>query len=294
MRNSCVPALALFLLFSGAMHCSGQSTTGPVSVRGSLMGAPAGSLASYSVELADLAGSTPHEYVADADPSGHFEIPSVGQGNYTYRVRNHLGEVVQTGFVRVDDWLQELNIFVPARPNKELPAGGTISARRLAHRPVKAAKKEFLKGQSAAGKGDRVAALRHYARAVEIDPKWYEPRVNYGAQLFVAGRTANALIQARAAIDIDPASVEGYINASAVLSTMGKYPEAAQAAARAVELAPQLAKSRYLLGFALLGLSRVNEAVDHLRRVESFGPARELLERISATKALHTLADSGR
>jgi len=294
MRSRCVPTLALCFLFGGAMRCTGQSPSKPVSVSGYLMGGSEAAGERYSVELVDMAGSRPPGYLAGVDLSGHFKLPSVEQGNYTYRVRNDLGEVVQTGFVRVEAWGQELAILLPARRNAELQAGGAISVTRLAHQPAKEAKKELLKGQSAGGKGDRDAALKHCARAVEIDPEWYEARVNYGAQLYRAGQTANSLIQARVAIGIDPASPEGYINVSAALSTMGNYPEAAQAAARAVELAPQLARGRYLLGFALLALSRVNEAVEQLRRAESFGPARDLLARISATKSLQPLSDGGR
>lgn len=291
MQNRYVPALALCCFFSGAMHCAGQSWTDLVSVRGYLTDGSGVLRGRYSVGLANVAGST-REYLTDAEPSGQFELPPVEAGNYTYRVRNHLGQVVQTGFVRVDREVQELNISLPTRSTEELPAGGAISARRLAHQPVKAAKNEFLKAQAAARKGDRDAALRYYERAVGIDPGWYEARVNFGAQLHRAGRISHALIQAQAAIAIDPASAEAYINASAVLSAMGNYPEAAQAAARAVQLAPQSANSRFLLGLALLGMSRVNEAVEHLRRAESFAPAQELLTRILAADSSHLPAEN--
>ena len=91
MRNSCTSALALCVLLSCAMHCSGQSPTEPVSVRGNVNGGPGGPLDAYSVDLAGVAGAKLHEYFAAADLSGHFVLPQVPRGDYSFRVRNDLG-----------------------------------------------------------------------------------------------------------------------------------------------------------------------------------------------------------
>jgi tetratricopeptide (TPR) repeat protein len=137
-----------------------------------------------------------------------------------------------------------------------LPRGG-VSARRLAHKPSKAAVKAFNRGVRAWDKGQYDEALRYLTEAVRLDPDYVEARVDLGATYAKTGLPEQALDQYEQAFKLEPNVPVLHSNKADALLLLSRWEEAEQAARRALQLDPASIDANYMLGIALMGQGKI-------------------------------------
>ena len=187
------------------------------------------------------------------------------------------------------DWngntLPEYRDFDPggcAPAIKERPSAGIISAHALAHKPLKAARKEFDRGVQARREGLSDEALHHYAAAVRLDSRFVEAQIELAAACAAAGQPAEALDYANRAVALDPYSAAAHSAKASALVILNRPGEAEPAARRAVQLDPGSIAAHYMLGTALVMQGKITaEAAAHLAvAAGKFPRARAFLARV--------------
>ncbi len=128
--------------------------------------------------------------------------------------------------------------------------------------------------------GEREKALQAFGRAVELGPDDAIQRNNFGFELLLAGRWADAERELCRAIELMPAFARARVNLGMVQSKLGRFDEALASFQTAV---PE-ADAYYNLGLMYRGQQMYEEAADAFRHVLSVGPdfsaARTQLEQI--------------
>jgi serine/threonine protein kinase/Tfp pilus assembly protein PilF len=117
------------------------------------------------------------------------------------------------------------------------------------------------------------AAEPHFARAVELNPRWSLARAFYG--VFLAGnyRADEARVQAAAAIELDPLSPFIHGAAGMTAFAVGDVAQAERAARRALELQPDFLMGTWLLAIALDDAGRLEEAEAMIGRATAISRA---------------------
>lgn len=142
---------------------------------------------------------------------------------------------------------------------------GLISARTLAHRPSKAAAREFARGVLASRKSQSEEALRHLKESVRLDPDFVEAQTELGSIYAKAGQPEQALNCYDRALALDPNWAVLHSNKAAALVLLGRAEEAEQASRRALQLDATSIQAHYMLGMSLLMQKRITpEAVANL------------------------------
>jgi tetratricopeptide (TPR) repeat protein len=145
-------------------------------------------------------------------------------------------------------------------------ATGVVSAQALAHKPPKAARREFDRGLRDWRKGRKDEAREHLTDAVRLDPGFVDAHIWLGAFYDDAQQPALALDHFNRALLLEPQSSPATLAKAAVLLTLKRPAEAEQTARRALQLSPGLIEAHYLLGAALMVQGKVTpEAAEHLR-----------------------------
>lgn len=144
-------------------------------------------------------------------------------------------------------------------------ATGLVSARTLAHKPSRAAAREFRRGVEASRKGQSEEALRHLEEAVLLDPLFVEAQTELGSTYAKAGQPQRALSWYDRALALDPHWAVLHSNRAAALVLLGRGKEAEQASRRALQLDAVSIQAHYMLGISLLMQEKITpEAVAHL------------------------------
>jgi len=113
---------------------------------------------------------------------------------------------------------------------------------------------------------DTRTALKGFERALELDPTSIPSRAFYSWALFVGGRSADAVEQARRVVSLDPQSPYANAMAAVTLLMADRLEEAIMFGRRAVEMAPDSLLGTWILGLALGGSSAWEEANEWLSR----------------------------
>jgi len=142
---------------------------------------------------------------------------------------------------------------------------GLVSARTLAHKPVKAAAKEFDRGVQAWHKGQTKEALRHLSEAVRLDPGFVQAHGEIGALYAKIGQPELALDCFDRALTLDPNWAVLHSDKAATLVILNRPKEAEPEARRAIQLDSGLNEAHYMLGVSLLMQKKLTpEVVTHL------------------------------
>ncbi len=99
--------------------------------------------------------------------------------------------------------------------------------------------------------GDAAAAAAEYREALNLDPRFFEARLNLGSALTALGRVEEAIAEYQSAARQRPDSAEAQLNLSNALRDGWQIDAAIAAARRAIELKPVLAEAHLVLGAAL-------------------------------------------
>ena len=125
----------------------------------------------------------------------------------------------------------------------------------------------FYLGVALEGTGDAGGALAQYKKAVELDPKLVEARVNLSALQLDAEDAAGALDNVDAGLKLAPKHPELLTNRALALEALGKKDQALTAYAAAVEAKADDAMLRYAYAELLAGAGKESDAVAQLKKL---------------------------
>jgi len=134
---------------------------------------------------------------------------------------------------------------------------------------------------------DWSGAEEGYLRAIELDPRNATAHYRLALLRGFAGRFDDGLAEMGIARQLEPLWAPAAANHAWLLVLAGRYAEGEAEARRAIEIDPDFAHSRSVLGRALLGQQRYDEALEAFRSRKGPGPG-------SYADVAVTLAAAGR
>lgn len=203
---------------------------------------------------------------------GMFNIPDVREGVYEVQVMTLQGTILKHTIATVNamSGSQELRLEIPCT---EKPMRGSVSIRRLSHKPLKNAIKALRRAADAQAKGKMAEWEKQLRLATTIDPEYFEARNNLGVFLVRNNRSAEALAEFQAALEIDPSASAVLTNIGACLLVLKQMKEAEGFARRALAIDPLSAQAHYLIGVSMVKQNQLTlEAAGHLRDSASAFP----------------------
>lgn len=129
-----------------------------------------------------------------------------------------------------------------------------------------------LLGAALADNGETDAAIRHYRKALELNPNNGETLSNLGAALADQGSMAAAADRLQAALHIDPSLKKAHNNLGNLMARQGRLDEAIAHYRRALEIDPVMATAINNLGVALARQGNVDAAVALFERALQIKP----------------------
>lgn len=132
---------------------------------------------------------------------------------------------------------------------------------------VSGARMHLVQGGRESHAGRLQEALRHFRRAVEIDPELPQAHHNLGATLGALGQHGDALASLEASIELEPNLADVHFDRAMALRHLSRPDDAIQAVERAIELDPGDRDARRLRASLLHGHGRSREARSELRRL---------------------------
>jgi len=146
----------------------------------------------------------------------------------------------------------------------------------LARRALKVTRDNYamlnILGNALAKRDRQDEAIRHYRRAIQINPNYKEAHFNLALELSKMGRQDEAISHWRRALLIEPNFVEAHYMLGITLAETGRADEALSHYRRALQIKPDYAEAHYNLGNALLIKGRQEEAISHWRRALQIKP----------------------
>jgi len=122
-------------------------------------------------------------------------------------------------------------------------------------------------------KGDYVAAILEWTKALDMSGDDARAHNNFGASLAGAGRSGEAIAQYRQALALKPAYPEAHYNLGASLAQTGKLEEAIAQYRQALALKPAYPEAHNNLGNALARAGRPQDAIGQYRQALEANPA---------------------
>ncbi len=147
---------------------------------------------------------------------------------------------------------KEIDLNGCVQQDVERASPGVISSRILAHKPPKAARKEFERAAHSSKEGHLDSARQHLMQAVRLDPDFVEAQIELGAVYLKSGQPQQALEWFDRALVLESDMALIYSAKAAALVTLGRPAEAEVAARRALQLSPQSIEANYLLGSSMM------------------------------------------
>lgn len=115
------------------------------------------------------------------------------------------------------------------------PISGIVTLQELSHHPPRRAEREFKRATTAQFDGNLQAAIRHYQKAIAIDPEFCAALNDLGADYLETHQLDLAVEQFKKAIVVDPHRAKPYSNLAIAYIGKGRYADAEHAARRAVD-----------------------------------------------------------
>lgn len=215
-------------------------------VRGELQGSPMVRLDNLVVELRPVTIIGPAVRVMPAN-DGSFDLRGIDAATYDVTVTTQHGQTVAKDIVH----LGSMNTHFTVRlPKAEGAPAGPVSIRRLTHKTVPAAAKEFRKARKASDRKHADEAELHLERAVALDPEYFEALNDLAVQRYRRADYAGALRHLETAHRIDPGSAQVCSNLAAVMVALGRADEGLTLARKAVAIDGGSPKARLVLSLA--------------------------------------------
>jgi len=130
-----------------------------------------------------------------------------------------------------------------------------------------------LLGQALSAKQESAEAVRHFQRALEIDPYYFYAHNNMGYELAKQGRAEQAKSHYFTAIELRPDFALAHNNLGNLLLDLGESDKAVVHFEQALEIDPQDLHAQYNLGRAFAMQERYQQAIGHYERARAINPA---------------------
>jgi TolA-binding protein len=137
----------------------------------------------------------------------------------------------------------------------------------------KPAVKEFKKGIKADQAGKKDDAIKHYEKALQIAPEFYEAHNNLGSDYLSKSEFPAARKEFEQAIAENQSDAAGYFNLANVCMLMKNLPEAEKYLQEGIRRQPDSALGQFLLGSLNMKIGKLPEAEHALRQAIQFNPA---------------------
>jgi Tfp pilus assembly protein PilF len=158
-------------------------------------------------------------------------------------------------------------------PGKSAGANPNITdVREYTAKFPKPAVKEYEKGTKADEAGKKDDAIRHYQKAIEIAPDFYEAHNNLGSDYLSKADFADARKEFELAIAENQSDAAGYFNLSNACILMNNLPDAQKYLDEGIRREPESAIGQFLLGSLDMKIGKLPEAESALRQSIKFNP----------------------
>lgn len=152
-------------------------------------------------------------------------------------------------------------------PNKSSGANRNITdVREYTAKFPKPAVKEFEKGMKADQDGKKEEAIRHYRKAIEIAPDFYEAHNNLGSDYVSQSNFDAARKEFELAIQQNQSDAASYFNLANVCMLMNNVPDASKYLGEGLRREPDSALGQFLLGSLNFKTGKLPEAERALRQ----------------------------
>jgi outer membrane protein assembly factor BamD (BamD/ComL family) len=197
-------------------------------------------------------------------------------------------EINQEGFLPVREdvsvdaitsSMRLLNIYLVPRDAKEKPSpsgmnGGNTRLTDLNqyNEIAKPARKEYDKGVRSDRDGRFDEAIRHYQKAVELAPGFYEARNNLGSDLLSKSQFVEAQFQFEQVIKVNPTDAAAYFNLGNISLLTKQYDKGQHWVEEGLSKQPDSAFGHFLRGSIDARSGKPNEAEVALKRCLELDP----------------------
>lgn len=163
-------------------------------------------------------------------------------------------------FTRSIPWLLVASFLLPLASSAQFGnSRSTVSVRDLSIPPR--ATQDFRKGINRLAKNDAAGSLPYFQRAISLFDAYYEAYFEIGIADLKLSRAAEAEQSLRKSIELSSGRyAEPMFALSALLIQQNKFAEGEKIIRAALTLNPASWAGQYCLGWALLGLNRVEDA----------------------------------
>jgi len=127
-------------------------------------------------------------------------------------------------------------------------------------------------GLAVSAKGDSAGAIKHFNKAIRINPNNAEAHYNLGNVYLSQNRLAMAAGEYKKAIQARPNYVKAYGNLAVTLAQMGAIDEAINCLRHIVVLEPNNPDTHFNLARTLADKGLIDEAIENFRKVTEFSP----------------------
>ena len=217
--------------------------------------------------------------VAYTDQQGQFEFNNLNPGSYTVEAEADRERELETATERVQIVRNAPALVTLVLRGKggdgagaRRPAG-VVSAGELDRAVPPKAAAEFERASRAAHDGKTAEAVAHLEKAVSIHPDYLMAQNDLGTQLLALGRLEEAEEHLRKAVGLDAKAFNPRLNLTIVLAERRRYPEAAEAAEQALQLNPASPAAHLYAGLAHAGLEDFERAEKELTAAYTLGGA---------------------
>ena len=127
-------------------------------------------------------------------------------------------------------------------------------------------------GETLMARGESKAAEKVYRRALEVDPNYAKGHIDLGNALLARKDVGGAISHYRRALQLAPGAAEAHINLGTALAGQGDVKSAIMHYRRALELQPNFAEAHNNLGKMLFAHKDVEGAILHYRHALELKP----------------------
>lgn len=192
------------------------------------------------------------------DLEGRFKVQNLPRGTYEIAVDEEGYEATQTS-AQLDGPSSKLVLYLKSKSGAIRQSAYTVSVRELKI-PGKA-RDEFQKGLELLGKNDPAGSLRHFTKATQAFPGYFEAYYNIGVADAALGRFNEAMRAFQTSIDLsDGRYALAQFGYGYVLCQEGKAAEAEKIVRKGLEVEDVAPEGYVILSEALVQLNRPDEA----------------------------------
>jgi Flp pilus assembly protein TadD len=222
-------------------------------------------------------------YNTYTDNEGHFGVNGLPSGVFHIAISEDAYQPFEQE-VRIDSvtsaTMQIVNVFlVPKKIVKDTDTASAkgenvhlIDTTKLNQQVPKPARKEYEKGvkSDVAGKADD--AIRHYARAVDLAPDYYQARNNLGSAYLTKSDFSHAQDQFERVIKENPTDASAYFNLANLYLLKSQYQPCEDWVEKGLRREPDSAFGHFLQGSLYARTGRSGDGESALRRSLELDP----------------------